>query len=356
MTTERIPAVAADTTDSGFATRFGAVAETDAYGPQAVFPPVTPEGVARGFASPLPDLGLLSVSGDEGAKFLHAQLTNDVEHLAEGEARWYGYCSPKGRLLATFVGWRDAQGIALALARPRVEPIRKRLSMFVLRAKAKVLDRSESTRLFGLGGAAGAAALQKLGISAPAPMGAVHGEGFSCIGLPEVAIGGAPCPRWLLAVQDEAADALWHALTAELVPVSSSVWRWTEVLAAVPRIVEATAELFVPQMLNFEVVGGVNFKKGCYPGQEIVARSQYLGKLKRRMFVAHLAGTEPAPGSDVFPASGGEPCGQVVMAAPSPSGGIDLLFESQTAALDAGSPTAGGTPMVLGTLPYAMPG
>ncbi len=355
MTTEISPA-AVDAPDSGFATRFGAVASSDAYGPQAAFPAQPPARIARGFAAPLADVGLLSVGGDEGAKFLHAQLTNDVEHLPEGEARWYGYCSPKGRLLATFVGWRDAQGIALALARPRVEPIRRRLSMFVLRAKAKVLDRSAATCLFGAGGAAGAAALPRPGARAAASMGVAHGDGFYCVGLPAVIVAGAPCPRWLVAAQDERADAIWRTLTAELAAVSSSVWRWTEVLAAVPRIVEATAELFVPQMLNFEVVGGVNFKKGCYPGQEIVARSQYLGKLKRRMFVAHLAGAEPAPGSDVFPAAGGEPCGQVVMAAPSPAGGIDLLFESQTAALEAGPPTAGGVPLALRELPYAMPG
>ncbi len=137
----------------------------------------------------------------------------------------------------------------------------------------------------------------------------------------------APTPRWLLVVPAERAQAAWQAVTAVAEPIGTADWRRTEVLAGVPRIVPGTYEQFVPQMLNFESVDGVSFRKGCYPGQEIVARSQYLGKLKRRMFVGHGEGPEPAPGSDVTPADGGEPCGQVVIAAPDPAGGFDLLFE-----------------------------
>jgi folate-binding Fe-S cluster repair protein YgfZ len=107
-------------------------------------------------------------------------------------------------------------------------------------------------------------------------------------------------------------------------------------------------------MLNFESVDGVDFRKGCYPGQEVVARSQYLGKLKRRMFLAHGTGTPPEPGSDVTPAAGGEPCGQVVLAAPDGTGGFDLLFESQVAALDAGAVLAQGAVLETRPLPYLL--
>lgn len=342
-------------TEGDLATLFGASSAVDAYGEQAILPAVTPQALAEGFVAPLTDLGLLAATGEEAAKFLHAQLTNDVEHLGEGEVRWYGYCTPKGRLLATFAGWRDADAISLVLARPQAEPIRKRLTMYLLRTKAKLLDRSSEVVAFGVGGQRAAAGLATLGVAAPSSMTVVRADGLVCAGLPSVAVAGSSCARWLLVAPRDRAASVWRALAGELHAASSTVWRWTEVLAAIPRIVPATAELFVPQMLNFEVVGGVNFKKGCYPGQEIVARSQYLGKLKRRMFVAHLDGEEPAPGADVLPATGGEPCGQVVLAAPSPAGGVDLLFESQTAALEAGAPTIGGVALALGSLPYAMP-
>ena len=120
--------------------------------------------------------------------------------------------------------------------------------------------------------------------------------------------------------------------------VSSDAWWWSEVAAAVPTVFAATQERFVPQMINFEVLGGVNFKKGCYPGQEIVARSQYLGKLKRRMQVAHAEIEDPpAAGSDVFQSAQEQPIGTVVMAARAPGGGVDLLFEAPVDRVDAGT-------------------
>jgi folate-binding protein YgfZ len=177
------------------------------------------------------------------------------------------------------------------------------------------------------------------------------------VGLPAVTVPAtdAPLPRWLLVVPADQATEVWGRLTAVSSPMSGLAWRHAEVLSAVPRIVPATQELFVPQMINFESVDGVNFRKGCYPGQEVVARSQYLGKLKRRMFLAHGLGVEPAPGSDVLPASGGEPCGQVVLAAADGAGGFDVLFEARTEALDAGAPrTVDGTVLTVRALPYAL--
>jgi hypothetical protein len=335
--------------------RTGAAGSVDACGPQAGFAPLDAAGVAAGFVAPLTDLGLLAVAGDEGPKFLHGQLTNDVEHLAPGVAQWYGYCTAKGRLLSTSLGWRETDAVLLTVARPQAEGLRKRLSMFVLRAKAKVADRSDATVLLGIGGAAAAAALAAAGLPAPLPMATASADRAVVVGLPPVRVGETDCPRWLLAVPDERLQALWSGLAGSLAPAASQVWRWTEVLAGIPRIAAGASEQFVPQMVNFEVVGGVSFRKGCYPGQEVVARSQYLGKLKRRMFAAHLDGAEPAPGSDVVPAAGGQPSGQVVLAAPNPGGGVDLLFESQIAAVEAGPLTAGGAALQLRPLPYALP-
>jgi folate-binding protein YgfZ len=296
--------------------------------------------------------------------FLHGQLTQDVEHLSPGIARWAGFCSPKGRLMSTFRLWRDDSALFLSVARPLAAPIAKRLSMFVLRAKARVVNASDAWACFGLAGdAAAQAGAQWLGCAVPqadAAACALGSDGLArghLVGLPAVTVPAtdAPLPRWLLVVPADQATEVWGRLTAVSSPMSGLAWRHAEVLSAVPRIVPATQELFVPQMINFESVDGVNFRKGCYPGQEVVARSQYLGKLKRRMFLAHGLGVEPAPGSDVLPASGGEPCGQVVLAAADGAGGFDVLFEARTEALDAGAPrTVDGTVLTVRALPYAL--
>ena len=335
----------------------------DAYGPQMVFGDGTAlpseDTLGAGFVAPLTDLGLLRVHGADARTFLHSQLTNDVEHLGVDEARWYGYCTPKGRLLATATGWSDDDGILLTVPRIQSDALRKRLAMFVLRAKANVVNQSDERMLFGIGGTAAADAIRVLGLEWPAPSRVARGSmagtvPISAIGMPSIELGGGPCARALLCVPTNALAAVWADLRGTLTPVSTPLWRWTEVRAGIPRLAAGAVEQFVPQMINFEVVDGVNFKKGCYPGQEIVARSQYLGKLKRRMFAAHLEGAEPVPGSDVLGADG-QPCGQVVLTAPAPRGGIDLLVESQTAAAQAGGLSAGGERLTLGTLPYALP-
>jgi len=333
----------------------GAVVHADACGPTlAVGADRLPDGP---FAAPLADVGLIAVQGDDAPKFLHAQLTNDVEHLAPGMARWGGYCTAKGRLLSTFRYWRDTESILLTVARPLAQPVARRLSMFVLRAKARVVDASDAHAVFGLAGdpAAGAAA-RAFGLEVPAADGAASAGGAHLVGLPPLPDGaaGPARPRWLLVVPAERAADAWQALTGAAAAVGAQAWRRTEVLAGIPRIVPATSEHFVPQMLNFESVDGVNFRKGCYPGQEVVARSQYLGKLKRRMFVARGEGAPPEPGTDVVPAAGGEPCGEVVLAAPDGAGGFDVLFESQVAAVEAGPLRVGATTLEPRTLPYAL--
>lgn len=330
----------------------GGTVRSDAWGPAiAVGAEALPEG---SFAAPLSDFGLLVTSGEEAGRFLHALLTNDVEHLSPGVARWGGWCTAKGRLLATFRYWRDPSAVFLAVSRPLAAAHARRLAMFVLRAKARVADASDAHALFGLCGepAAGAVA-ETFGLAVPGSDASASAAGAHLVGLPPLP-GAAPRPRWLLAVSADAAATAWTAISAVAVPVSGAAWRRTEVLAGIPRIVPGTSELFVPQMLNFESVDGVDFRKGCYPGQEVVARSQYLGKLKRRMFVARGDGAPPEPGSDVVPAAGGEPCGQVVLAAPDGAGGFDLLFESQVAAVEAGGVLAGDRPLALGALPYVL--
>ena len=348
------PAWNAESVDR-LAREVGGSVVTDAWGPAiAVGTDALPEGP---FVAPLSDLGLITVAGDEAAKFLHGQLTNDVERLTAGEARWAGYCSAKGRLLSTFRYWRDADSVLLTVSRPLAAPVARRLSMFVLRAKARVADASDAHSVFGLAGLSAArAAAEAFGLSVPGADAVASAGGAHLVGLPDLPerTTAAPLGRWLLVVPSEAAPRAWSALRGGAAAVCGAAWRRTEVLAGIPRIVAGTSELFVPQMINFESVDGVNFRKGCYPGQEVVARSQYLGKLKRRMFLGYGAGVVPEPGSDVFPGVGGEPCGQVVLAAPDGDGGFDVLFESQTAAVEAGPVRCGDVVLSLRTLPYTL--
>ena len=236
----------------------------------------------------LSDWGLIRASGEEARSFLHGQLTQDVLHLEPGIARLAGYCSAKGRLLASFVMWLDANGDVLLACSADVLPATlKRLSMFVLRAKCKLSDATAERPLHGLMGSA-------------VPAGAAWSvTDHALVRLPA----GAGLPR-----------ALWLGEPpAPLLDIE--LWRWLEVQSGVARVVGPTVEKFVPQMVNLELVGGVNFQKGCYPGQEVVARSQYRGTLKRRSFVL----TSDAPvqaGQEVFdPADPDQPAGQVVLAA-----------------------------------------
>ena len=293
----------------------------------------------------LADWGLIRARGADAASFLHGQLTQDVTALS-ADARLAGYCTAKGRLLASFVLWRgDEDTIDLACSADLLAPTLKRLSMFVLRAKCKLSDGSAEVALYGL---AGAVATAWLGDSAPArPWATLPAGPGRAVRLPDAA-GQA---RYLLTLP---ADAPAPALPA----LAADDWAWLEVKSGVVRIVAATAEQFVPQMVNLELVGGVNFQKGCFPGQEIVARSQYRGTLKRRL-MAFDSDAPLAAGQEVFhSADPGQPAGLVALAAARPGGGGSALIEIKLAALDSGSLHAGrvdGPLLDRGALPYTIP-
>lgn len=291
--------------------------------------PDTPTALPHG-AVRLLDWGVIRAQGAEAAKFLHGQLTQDVEHLRDGEVKLAGYCSVKGRLIASFVMWRHGpEEVLLACSADLLPAVLKRLTMFVMRAKCKLSDASADLPLWGLAGPA------------------AEGE---LLRLPNAVVAGEPVAR-----------ALW---VGDSVPAASALgildietWRWLEVHSGVARIVAATAEQFVPQMVNLELVGGVNFQKGCFPGQEIVARSQYRGTLKRRAYVLNSA--EPLqPGQEVFLASeAGQPAGMVALAG-SWGKRHAALVELKIAALDAGTLHAGsaaGPMLTMGELPYPIP-
>ena len=318
---------------------------------------VDSDSVDAGFVAPLNDLGLIAFSGADAGNFLHNQLTNDVEHLGLTEARLAGYCSPKGRLLASFLMWRSDQSIVLQVDRAIQPAIQKRLQMFVLRAKVTIADVTNSFAMLGLGGSLAAAAMSRWFPVLPE---AIHAKVDSASGtLIRVAdANGMARYQWI--TTPEIAIGAWTALREQLSMASADYWRLTEIRAAIAHITLATQEKFVPQMINLEAVGGVNFKKGCYPGQEIVARSQYLGKLKRRMLPATVTTTHVAAGMEVFTSGDTlQPCGMIVNAAHDRDGVAHCLVEIKTAVLDVDGETVhlgpSGPRLQFTSLPYALP-
>jgi folate-binding protein YgfZ len=291
--------------------------------------------------APLSHWGVIRAHGADAAAFLHSQLTNDFANLGMSQARLAGYCSAKGRLLASFVAWRAGDDEILLACHASVLPATlKRLSMFVLRAKCKLSDATAQVPLFGVAGLP--AHLDRASLPA---WGKLDVDGGQWIRLPDA----ADTPRALLAGAS-AGDAPTIALDA---------WRWLEVQSGVAVIEAATVEQFVPQMLNFELVGGVDFQKGCYPGQEIVARAQYRGTVKRRMFLFDVE-HEARAGMEVFhSADPAQPAGLVVNAAPRLQGeGSSALVELKLAALDGGSIHLGapdGPSLRRLPLPYPVP-
>ena len=304
-------------------------------------------------ATPLTDWGVIRAVGEDARAFLHSQLTQDTLHLEAHQARLAGFCSAKGRLQASFVVWRTApHEVFLACSADLLPAALKRLSMFVLRSKCKLSDASAQFALWGL---AGEAVNALLGEAAQQPVWRhVDVDGVMLVRLPDAVVAGRPVPRWLWA-SGLASDATRAAPT--LPALDPELWRWLEVKSGTARIVAATVDQFVPQMINFELVGGVNFQKGCYPGQEIVARSQYRGTLKRRACVVNSA-SPLRPGQEVFSSSDpDQPAGMVVLAGSAGqvhSALIELKIAAmQGAALHAGS--IEGPALTLDELPYALP-
>ncbi|MCY0388118.1 folate-binding protein [Robbsia sp. Bb-Pol-6] len=324
----------------------------------------------RGAYALLDQFGILDATGPDAADFLHKQLTNEVAHLGPDAAALGGLCSPKGRLIASFLYWREtvaaqpdapagSERVRLVLAADIREAIQKRLSMFVLRAKVALGDATPTLALLGLTARTddAAALLSTLG----AHFGTVpetvrerrEGAVGTLIRLPDA----AGYLRFLWALPRPACDALRPALDETLAPMSAAHWDWLDVQSGEPRITAATQDRFVPQMVNFEAIGGVNFRKGCYPGQEIVARSQYRGTVKRRATLGHAAAAQA--GDEVFDAGDPlQPCGHVVNAAPAPGGGVDCLVELKLSLLADASVHVGsvaGPRLTVRGLPYALP-
>ncbi|KVF25362.1 folate-binding protein [Burkholderia vietnamiensis] len=339
-------------------TPFASPAAQPASASLPVFPrPSAADFDAPAACMPLAQFGVIDVAGDDAATFLHGQLTNDIEHLDAASARVAGYCSPKGRLLASFLAWREGHGVRLLVSKDVQAAVQKRLSMFVLRAKAKLSDASDAVAVVGFSGDVRDALS---GVFDALPDGVhmkVDGPAGVLIRVPDA----AGRQRYLWIGPRAEVDARIAALAGTLPVVSPAVWDWLDVRAGEPRITQPVVEQFVPQMVNFDVIGAVNFRKGCYPGQEVVARSQYRGTIKRRTALAHVAGETDSvhAGVELFHSDDpGQPCGMIVNAAAAPAGGVDALVEIKLAALDSGTVHVGaadGPALAFDALPYAWP-
>jgi tRNA-modifying protein YgfZ len=295
--------------------------------------------------------GVIRAEGSDAATFLHGQLTQDIQGLALGQARQAGYCSAKGRLLATFIVWRESeQELLLVCDRSVLASTLKRLSMFVLRAKCKLSDATGDRPLWGYWGRLDSTAAEAW--SAMAPWSVDDGSD-------------AHAPASVVRLPD--ADHHWRALwvgrnasasAAQQPNAELAEWQRLQISSGLPMIEHGTAEQFVPQMINYELVDGVNFQKGCYPGQEVVARSQYRATAKRRMFLFQTSGPAAA-GTEVFHSADAEqPAGLVVNAVTQANGQTLLLAEVKLAALAQGTlhlSSHTGALLELRALPYSVP-
>ena len=296
-------------------------------------------------------LGILQFSGEDAEVFLQGQLSCDVAAVGLSSSAYGAYCSPKGRMLANFLLWREEAGFFMALSRDIVPSIQKHISKFVLRAKVRISDASDTIVMAGAAGPKAGPALSEVFSELPKEPAGVsrQADTGTAIKLND--------GRFFLVLTPSSAAALRKRLATVLVPVGARAWRWLDIRNGVPRVTAATQDQLVPQMANFELLGGVSFDKGCYTGQEVVARMQHLGKLRRRMFLANVADQAEAGDSLYSEDLGDQASGIVVNAETSPDGGYDLLAAVQTASREGSTvhlKSLGGPVLGFLPLPYAV--
>ena len=291
--------------------------------------------------------GLIGFSGEDSQIFLQGQTTNDVRQVTPQQAQFGSLCTPKGRMSATFLLWRHDNDYCMELPVELRGNIQKHLGKYVMRAMVNIRDASDEFVRLGVAGNGVGELLQTLfGVLPQTPYAIVHGKHSQLIALPG--------NRYEIVATPDQAGPLWQALRPACTPVGTACWDWLAIRAGVPAVLPATQEQFTPQMANVELLGGVSFSKGCYTGQEVVARTQHLGKVKRRLYLAHIAGnTAPQPGD----ALSGSEQGMIVNAQGAPDGGFDILAVILTEDAEGGNirwKTADGTLLQFQTLPYAV--
>ncbi len=298
-------------------------------------------------------LSLIRARGADALTFLNGQLSNDVRRVDEAHSQLAAWCNPKGRVLALLRVLRRGEDYHLQFPGALQETVLKRLRMFVLRAKVTLENADDELVTFGVAGPRAETLLRET-------FGELPGEANGCVTRENVTVlHVSTTARFMVIAPTDVARELWQRLRTRARPVASDRWTWMDIGAGLPQVHPETSEAFVPQMLNLELLGGVDFKKGCYPGQEIVARLHYRGGLKQRMVRAHVE-TDAAPGMPVYaPDLPGQATGAVVAAAPAPAGGCDLLAVIHLGSVAAGTVRLGdehkGAKLTLLPLPYPLP-
>ncbi len=283
----------------------------------------SPDILASGYVIPMDQTGLLSLEGEDAVRFIHGQLSNDIEHLDGKSARLAAYCTPQGRMLARFCVWKSAGKVWMSLPADILDALKKRLQIYILRAKVTLSDERGNVRLAGIGGKRAAAALSRWFPDLPD---VVYGKTENGNGVLVRKADAFGAPRYLLAVSASRYQAIYDALASELPVCGTDGWTLGDIEAGVPDITLAVQDRFVPQMVNLEEAGGLSFTKGCYPGQEVIARSQYRGAVKRKLFHGYVTSGEIAipAGADLFDGDG-NPCGTVLQSARHDDGRTDFL-------------------------------
>ena len=277
--------------------------------------------------SPLAHLGLIECTGDDAKSFLHNQLTSDVNHLKEGQAQHAGWCTAKGRMQASFILYRQGADYRALLSADLLDSTLKQLQRYVLRAKARLRDLSNEQIAIGVSGPQAGESLRAAGLTVPeAPMTTLDAGTGTTIRL--------DAQRFIVIADAAAAPALYDRLAGVARPAGVPVWHWLDIEAGIVLVTADTKEEFVPQMVNFDKIGGVSFHKGCYPGQEVVARAQYLGKIKRHLYQIRTNGPMVAGGSLFLAGKSEQPCGLIANTAPAPDGlfaALAVIKEEATA-------------------------
>ncbi len=304
--------------------------------------------------SDLSHLSLIRAKGEDAASFLQGQLSNDIHQVTESRGQLSAYSSPQGRMFAIFRVFFHDGAYFLQLPRPLAQSTIKRLRMFILRAKVALeIADSEWVRI-GVSGPSIEAMLADIGVALPGAVDGCESRGDSIsLRLP------GPWPRFEMIGRVDAMKELWSRIRPHVTATGKAAWSWLDIAAGIPAVMPETVEEFVPQMANLDLLGGINFKKGCYPGQEIVARMHYLGRLKQRMIRASVdAATLPLPGTAVYaPDFPGQSAGTVVDAQPGAESGFDLLVIVQLSSLKNGEfhlAVPDGPCLRLAKMPYSL--
>lgn len=333
------------------------------------------DGIAQHFGDPAGELaatqdnmvlcdlsqfGTLKVSGADAQSFLQNLFSSDVSLVNAQRAQLSSLNSPKGRVLASFLIWQTDADYFLHLPVSLCAPIQKKLAMYVLRAKVKIENVSDQLISIGLAGKYPDALLQAYFEKIPSDNFAVLQLEHGNIIRLATQHSQMDTNRFQLNITPNLAASFWRNFAIQARPAGSPCWDWLQIRAGIPVILPATQEQFVAQMVNLELIGGVSFKKGCYPGQEIVARMQYLGKLKRRMVLAHISTHSiPQAGDELYSADMAEQsCGMIVNAAPAPGGGYDVLAVVQISSRETESVhwlSLQGEKLEFKPLPYSFP-